>query len=82
MEELLAPLRVVLRHSERGTQEAEEPVFAVDDWRVDLSKRRVFVRDQYLHVYRTRLRHKLESDPTRSQHLMLETGVGLRLKAD
>jgi two-component system KDP operon response regulator KdpE len=124
VEELLARIRVILRHSARLTREVEEPVFTVDDWRVDLSKRQVFVGEkeihltpteykllttliryagkvithrqllkevwgaayanesQYLHVYMTRLRHKLECDPTRPQHLMLELGVGYRLKVD
>ncbi len=122
--ELLARIRVILRHSARLTQKAEEPVFTVDDWRVDLSKRQVFVGEkeihltpteykllttliryagkvithrqllkevwgvaytneaQYLHVYMTRLRHKLERDPARPKHLMLELGVGCRLKVD
>jgi len=38
--------------------------------------------DQYLHVYMTRLRHKLENDPARPKHLMIELGVGYRLKVD
>ncbi len=37
---------------------------------------------QYLHVYMTRLRQKLECDPTKPRHLMLELGVGYRLKVD
>jgi two-component system KDP operon response regulator KdpE len=102
----------------------EEPVFTLDDWKVDMSKRQVFVGEkeihltpteykllttliryagkvithrqllkevwgaaysnesQYLHVYMTRLHHKLECDPMRPQHLMLELGVGYRLKVD
>jgi two-component system, OmpR family, KDP operon response regulator KdpE len=124
VEELLARLRVILRHAAHLTQGTEEPVFILDDWKVDLSKRQVFVGDkeihltpteykllttliryagkvithhqllkevwgvayanesQYLHVYMTRLRHKLECDPTRPKHLMLELGVGYRLKVD
>jgi two-component system, OmpR family, KDP operon response regulator KdpE len=124
VEELLARIRVVLRHATNIEQKSEEPIFTVDDWKVDLSKRQVFVGEreihltpieykllttliryagkvithrqllkevwgsaysnetQYLHVYMTRLRHKLECDPARPQHLMLELGVGYRLKVD
>lgn len=32
----------------------------------------------YLRIYVGRLRHKLESDPTRPRHLLTETGVGYR----
>jgi two-component system KDP operon response regulator KdpE len=37
---------------------------------------------QYLRVYMTQLRHKLESDPTRPRILMNEPGIGYRLKYD
>jgi two-component system KDP operon response regulator KdpE len=124
VEELLARMRVVLRHSAGLSQKAEEPVFTLEDWKVDLSSRQVFMdekeihltpteykllttlirhagkvithrqllkevwgdaysnEDQYLHVYMTRLRHKLEKDPARPKHLMIELGVGYRLKVD
>ena len=124
VDELLARMRVILRHTARLAQEVDEPIFILDDWKVDLSKRQVFVGEkeihltpteykllitlirypgkvithrqllkdvwgaaytnesQYIHVYMTRLRHKLELDPTRPQHLMLELGVGYRLKVD
>ena len=36
---------------------------------------------QYLRVYIRALREKLESDPTRPQYVLTETGVGYRLKA-
>jgi two-component system KDP operon response regulator KdpE len=36
----------------------------------------------YLRVFMTRLRGKLESDPSRPRHLLTETGVGYRLLAD
>jgi two-component system KDP operon response regulator KdpE len=36
----------------------------------------------YLRVYMAQLRHKLEDDPARPRHLLTETGVGYRLKAD
>jgi two-component system KDP operon response regulator KdpE len=36
----------------------------------------------YLRVYMGQLRHKLERDPARPRHLLTETGVGYRLKAD
>ena len=37
---------------------------------------------QYLRVYMTQLRHKLEVDPTRPRFLMNEPGIGYRLKYD
>jgi two-component system KDP operon response regulator KdpE len=37
---------------------------------------------QYLRVYMTQLRHKLEQDPARPRFLVTEPGVGYRLKAE
>jgi two-component system KDP operon response regulator KdpE len=37
---------------------------------------------QYLRVYMTQLRHKLEADPARPRYLTTEIGVGYRLKVD
>jgi two-component system KDP operon response regulator KdpE len=37
---------------------------------------------QYLRVYMTQLRHKLEADPARPRFLMNEPGIGYRLKYD
>lgn len=48
--ELLARMRVALRHATRGPQEPEAPVFAVGDLRVDMAQRRVFVAGQELHL--------------------------------
>lgn len=33
----------------------------------------------YLRIYMGNLRHKLEADPTRPQHLLTETGIGYRI---
>ncbi|HWB55264.1 MAG TPA: winged helix-turn-helix domain-containing protein [Tepidisphaeraceae bacterium] len=35
----------------------------------------------YLRVYVNQLRQKLESDPTRPQHILTETGVGYRFRS-
>jgi len=120
--ELLARIRVALRHALRQREGRQEPVFVLDNLRVDLAKRQVFVSDeevhltpieykllmtlirhagrvithkqlltevwgpahvnevQYLRVYMTQLRHKLESDPARPRFLMNEPGIGYRLK--
>jgi two-component system, OmpR family, KDP operon response regulator KdpE len=120
--ELLARIRVALRHAVRQQSDQAEPIFILDDMRVDLAKRQVFIADnevhltpieyrlltvlirhagrvithsqllkevwgpahvnevQYLRVYMTQLRHKLEKDPARPQFLMNEPGVGYRLK--
>jgi two-component system KDP operon response regulator KdpE len=37
---------------------------------------------QYLRVYMTQLRHKLEADPAQPRFLMNEPGIGYRLKYD
>jgi two-component system KDP operon response regulator KdpE len=122
--ELMARVRVALRHALRLRSGLDEPVFAHAGLRVDLAARRVFVRDneihltpieykllttlirhagkvvthrqlllevwgpgqvsevQYLRVYMTQLRHKLEEDPARPRFLLNEPGVGYRLNAD
>jgi two-component system, OmpR family, KDP operon response regulator KdpE len=122
--ELLARIRVALRHAARNNTDRKEPVFTLRNLRVDLAQRRVFVSDQevhltpieykllmvlvrhagkvithtqllkevwgpahinevqYLRVYMTQLRHKLETDPARPRFLMNEPGIGYRLKYD
>ena len=121
-DELLARLRVALRHAARGA--TDEPVFTTGALRVDFAARQVFVNDQeihltpteyrllttlvrnagkvvthrlllkevwgpnavehtqYLRVYMTQLRHKIEGDPTRPRVLQTETGVGYRLRME
>jgi two-component system KDP operon response regulator KdpE len=120
--ELLARIRVALRHEALRQSGQKEPVFVLGELRVDLSKRQVFLKDrevhltpieyrllavlvkhagkvvthtlllkevwgpvysgqtQYLRVYMTSLRRKLEADPARPQFLLNEPGVGYRLK--
>ena len=122
--ELLARIRVALRHALRQRSGRQEPVFSLYNLRVDLAQRQVFLDDrevhltpieykllttlirhagkvithrqlltevwgaahvnevQYLRVYMTQLRHKLESDPARPRFLMNEPGIGYRLKYD
>jgi two-component system KDP operon response regulator KdpE len=119
--ELLARIRVALRHALRQRSGRSEPVFDHAGLRVDLAGRRVFVRDQevhltpieynlllvlirhagkvvthrqlllevwgpgqvnevqYLRVYMTQLRHKIEADPARPRLLLNEPAVGYRL---
>jgi two-component system, OmpR family, KDP operon response regulator KdpE len=122
--ELLARIRVALRHAAVRDAGKQEPVFELDNMRVDLAKRQVFVdacevhltpieykllsalirhagrvithaqllkevwgpahlrEVQYLRVYMTQLRHKLEADPARPRFLINEPGIGYRLKYD
>jgi two-component system, OmpR family, KDP operon response regulator KdpE len=122
--ELLARIRVALRHAARSRETVSTVVTIGDDVRVDLAKRVVVVRGdevhltpieykllaelvkhagmvmthrhllervwgpghahqmQYLRVYMTQLRHKLEVDPARPKFLVTEPGVGYRLKAE
>ncbi len=120
--ELLARIRVLLRHAAQVGDKTEEPAFVAGDLKVDFSKRQVCVGEtevhltpieykllttliryadkvvthrqllkevwgpayaeesQYLRVYMTQLRHKLEADPARPRHLTTELGVGYRLR--
>jgi len=123
-EELLARMRVALRHAARVAGGAGETVFETGELRIDLAARLVYRRGEevrltrteyrllaalvkhagkvlthrqllvevwgpgsasethYLRVYMAQLRHKLEDDPARPRHLLTETGVGYRLRAD
>jgi two-component system KDP operon response regulator KdpE len=123
-DELLARMRVALRHAARMAGGAGEDMFEAGELRVDLAARLVYrngaeVRltrteyrllaalvkhagkvltqrqlllevwgpgsaneSHYLRVYMAQLRHKLEKDPARPRHLLTETGVGYRLKAE
>jgi two-component system KDP operon response regulator KdpE len=47
--ELLARIRVALRHSQRAG-EAEDPIFELGRWRVDLAKREVRVEGAEVHL--------------------------------
>jgi two-component system, OmpR family, KDP operon response regulator KdpE len=120
--ELLARIRVSLRHAARQTSGRQEPAFTLHNLRVDLEQRQVLLDGkeihltpieykllavlirhagkvithsqllrevwgpahanevQYLRVYMTQLRHKLEADPARPRFLMNEPGIGYRLK--
>jgi two-component system KDP operon response regulator KdpE len=122
--ELLARIRVALRHAVRSGESAATAIAIGEDVRVDLVKRIVVVRGeevhltpieykllalllkhaglvvthkqmldqvwgpghahqmQYLRVYMTQLRHKLERTPAHPKHLVTEAGVGYRLRLD
>ena len=122
--ELLARIRVAIRHKVMQQSTTGEPVFILDNLRVDMSLRQVFLNEQevhltpieyklltvliqnagkvvthsqllkevwgpsysketqYLRVYMTQLRHKLESDPARPRFLINEPGSVYRLKID
>jgi len=57
--ELLARLRVALRHAARTSQEPGEPMFTVGELRVDLGRRQVSIADQQVHL--TPIEYKLLS---------------------
>ncbi len=120
--ELLARIRVALRRSAINSKNGQQSVFIMDNIKVDLLKRQIFLGEkeihltpieykilatliqnagkvlthrqllkdvwgppyagqtQYLRVYMTQLRHKLEADPARPRFLINEPGVGYRLK--
>ena len=123
-QELLARIRVALRHAARPAGGGPETSFAAGPLHVDLERRRVRVegRDvrltptefkllavlvrhagrvvthgqllrevwgpwseeqyQYLRVYMTHLRRKLEADPLRPKLFETDAGVGYRLRTD
>ncbi len=56
-EELLARIRVALRHAIQAAQGTDDPVFTVGALRVDLAHRQVFVGDQEAHL--TPIEYKL-----------------------
>ena len=56
VQELLARLRVALRHKAAVAGEAEEPVFTLGEIRVDRAKRQVFVGDEEKHLTPTEYR--------------------------
>ena len=56
VQELLARMRVALRHRAAAAGEAEEPVFALGPLRVDRAKRQVFVGDEEMHLTPTEYR--------------------------
>jgi two-component system KDP operon response regulator KdpE len=122
--ELVARIRVAMRHKAIRQAGQNESVFILRNLRVDLVHRTVFLNEkeihltpieyklltvliknagkvvthrqllkevwgpsslsetQYLRVYMTQLRHKLEEDPARPCFLINEPGVGYRLKFD
>jgi two-component system KDP operon response regulator KdpE len=48
--ELVARIRVALRHAAQGAVEPGEPVFVLDALRVDLARRQVFIGDREVHL--------------------------------
>jgi two-component system KDP operon response regulator KdpE len=122
--ELLARIRVSIRHKRLQQSGQNEVEFIADDLRVDYSRRQVFLdnneihltpieyrliaflthhagkvlthrqllkevwgpshveQSQYLRVYMTQLRHKIEKNPARPKFLINEPGVGYRFKYD
>ena len=48
--ELLARMRVALRHAQQAVDASEEPLFAVGDLQVDLARRQVTVANEEVHL--------------------------------
>jgi two-component system KDP operon response regulator KdpE len=57
VDELLARMRVALRHAARATQGTHETIFTLGNLRVDLERRQVFVADDEIHL--TPIEYKL-----------------------
>jgi len=119
--ELLARMRVALRHAARGAGEPEAPVLELGTLRIDFARREVALagrelrltpiewkllallarnagqvvthrrilrevwgpayreESNYLHVYVSHLRRKIEPDPARPRYIHNQPGVGYRL---
>ena len=56
VDELLARIRVALRHVAESTSGSTEPVFCVDELRVDLTRRQVLLGGQEIHLTPTEYR--------------------------
>jgi two-component system KDP operon response regulator KdpE len=56
-EELMARMRVALRHALREMQGTDNPVFTTGDLRVDLAHRQIFLKDKEIHL--TPIEYKL-----------------------
>jgi two-component system KDP operon response regulator KdpE len=122
--ELMARIRVALRHAASAAGAPETVIDVGEDIRVDLVRRLVVVRGeevhltpieykllallvkhagmvlthrqlleqvwgpghghqmQYLRVYMTQLRHKLEREPAHPKYLVTEPGIGYRLRLE
>ncbi len=74
--ELLARIRVALRHAERAAAQPSEPAFALGDLRVDLAARRVFVADREIHL--TPIEYKLLTTLVRHAGKVVTHGQLLR----
>jgi two-component system, OmpR family, KDP operon response regulator KdpE len=74
--ELLARIRVALRHVDRAAAQPSEPVFVVGDLRVDLAGRRVFVAEREIHL--TPIEYKLLTTLVRHAGKVLTHGQLLR----
>jgi two-component system KDP operon response regulator KdpE len=55
--ELMARLRVALRHAQQVTQGVEEPIFEIRELRVDMARRQVFIKNVEIHL--TPIEYKL-----------------------
>ncbi len=55
--ELMARIRVSLRHARQAERGTDDPMFAIGDLRVDLAKREVFIRTRQVHL--TPIEYKL-----------------------
>ncbi len=74
--ELLARVRVALRHADRAAARPSAPAFAVGDLRVDLAGRRVFVADREIHL--TPIEYKLLTTLVRHAGKVVTHGQLLR----
>ena len=76
--ELLARVRVALRHTAGASHEGEQAAFKVGELQVDLLRRHVLVNGAEVRL--TPIEYKLLA--TRPRYLLTEPGVGYRLMVD
>lgn len=92
IEELLAQVRVALRHwvNLKGAQGAQSQVVKAGPLTIDLSWHIIkggqdeikLTSTEHLRVYMCQLRKKLEEDPERPQYILTEPDIGYRFIAD
>lgn len=74
--ELLARMRVALRHASRVSSQSTDATFVVGNLRLDLARRRVFVRDCEVHL--TPIEYKLLAALVRHAGMVLTHGQLLK----
>ena len=83
--ELLARIRVAIRHLNKHNMNTIQTSFSVGDLVIDFEKRVVSIKDEKIHLTQALralmagLRRKIEDVPAKPRYIITEIGVGYRL---